>query len=252
MEPGSRGSRNGIDVRTFATQADACEAAAAEIAAIIETGPAVLGLAAGRTPVGVYDALVARHAKGLSFARVETFNLDEWWPIDLQSPASFHRFMHASLFDRVDLPRGKRHVPNGTIAADRLDAHCREYEAKIAAAGGIDLQLLGIGRNGHVGFNEPGSARDSRTRKVELTASTLEDNAAAFGSVAAVPRHALTMGIGTILAARRLLVLAFGGRKASIVEAMVKGAPGEAVPATLLRGHPKLELYCDAEAAILL
>lgn len=212
----------------------------------------VLGLATGRSPIGIYDRLVQQHAAGLSFRLVTTFNLDEYWPIEPTHPASFHRFMHERLFDRVDLPRGQRHVPHGWLDEAAIAGHCADYEAKIVAAGGIDLALLGLGQNGHIGFNEPGSARESRTRLVTLDPRTRADNAAAFADQDAVPRHAITMGIATILDARRIVMLCFGAKKAQILKAALEGPIASSVPASFLREHPNVTIYADREATTLL
>ncbi|MBK6942461.1 MAG: glucosamine-6-phosphate deaminase [Planctomycetes bacterium] len=213
---------------------------------------AVLGLATGRSPIGIYDRLASEHARGLSFANVTTFNLDEYWPIALTHPASFHRFMHERFFDRVDLPRGRRHVPNGSLPESELARHCADYEARIVAAGGIDLQLLGLGPNGHIGFNEPGSTRESRTRRVVLDASTRTANAAAFAPHGEVPQQALTMGIATILEARRIVLLCFGAKKAQILKAALEGPIASTVPASFLREHANVTIYADRDATALL
>lgn len=228
---------------------DAAERIAATIAAARADGRrAVLGLATGRSPEAVYDELARMHDAGaLSFEDVETFNLDEYFPIEPRAPGAFHRYMHEHFFDRVDLPPRQRHVPYGWIAEDEVANHCRDYEAQIAAAGGIDLQLVGVGRDGHVGFNEPGSTEDSRTRLVTLHPWTVEDNRAAFPD-GAVPARAITMGIGTILAARRILVLAFGAHKAAIVRAVLEGPITPDVPASFLRDHDDVTFLLDREA----
>ncbi len=214
-----------------------------------QSQPVVLGLATGKSPVAIYRELAARHQEGLSFAHATTFNLDEYWPIALAHPASFHRFMHEHLFDQVDLPRGHRHVPNGAVPADGLAAHCADYEAKIRAAGGIDLQLLGLGLDGHIGFNEPGSTAESRTRLVTLDESTRKANAVGFASEADVPKHAITMGVATILEAKRIVLLAFGTPKAGILKAALEGPIGPAIPASYVRMHPDATIYADRDAA---
>jgi glucosamine-6-phosphate deaminase len=210
---------------------------------------AVLGLATGSTPVDTYRELARRHREaGLSFARVRTFNLDEFIGLAADHPQSFRRWARENLFDHVDFA----HSAFPDVAARDLGAAARDYEDEIRAAGGLDLQVLGIGRNGHIGFNEPGSARDTRTRAVELHAWTREDAARAFGGLAAVPLRAVTMGVATILDARRLRVLALGARKAGIVRAALHEPVGPAVPATFLREHADARLYLDREAAALL
>lgn len=249
----------GIRVRIYENR-DAAEAAAAfSIAGLLDERrmrgiSVVLGLATGRTPVGIYRRLVERYrAREVSFSHAETFNLDEYWPIGLHDAGSFHRFMHENLFDHVDLPRGKRHVPDGSIDESRLEAHVAEYESKIRAAGGIDLQLLGLGRNGHIGFNEPGSSRDSRTRRVDLAAETIASNRPLFPTGTEPPHQAITMGIATILEARQILALAFGEAKADIVHDTLRGPISSRVPASFLREHSPsgggVELFLDRAAA---
>lgn len=231
--------------------ADVAAAAVADaIAERIEARPdAVLGLATGRTPIGVYDDLARRYARGaLSFRRVRTFNLDEYWPIEPDAPGSFRRFMTEHLFGRVDLAEENCRVPDGAVAADDVERECAAHEAAIEAAGGIDLQLLGVGRNGHLAFNEPGAPRDSRTRLVTLTESTRAANREAFAP-RDVPRFALTMGLGTILEARRLVALATGVAKARAIERALRGPVGEEVPASWLRTHGDASLHLDRDAA---
>ncbi len=250
VEVASGRTRVVVHPTTASAARDAAERIAREIDGARARGRrAVLGLATGRSPVAVYDELVRMHRQaGLSFADVETFNLDEYFPIEPRAAGSFHRYMHEHFFDRVDLPPRQRHVPHGWIAEEAIDAHCREYEALIASAGGIDLQLVGIGRNGHVGFNEPPAPSDSRTRLVRLHPWTIEDNRASFPD-GAVPARAVTMGIATILAARRIVVLAFGAPKAAIVRAALEGPITPDVPASLLREHADATFLLDRDAA---
>jgi glucosamine-6-phosphate deaminase len=230
-------------------------AVAARIAALIRARQAegrttVLGLATGATPIGVYRELVRLHREaGLSFRDVTTFNLDEYLPMDPASRHSYHRFMREHLFDHVDLDPARAHVPRGDLPAGDVAAHCAAYEAAIRAAGGIDLQLLGIGRTGHLGFNEPGSPRTSRTRVVRLDRITRADASSEFFGEAHVPREAVTMGLATILEARSLLLLATGEHKAGIVRRAVEGAPDPALPATLVQEHPDATWVLDAAAA---
>jgi glucosamine-6-phosphate deaminase len=215
-----------------------------------EGRPAVLGLATGSTPVGVYHELVRLHRdEGLSFANVETFNLDEYWPMAPGSIHSYRRFMQEHLFDLVDLDPAKCHVPPGDIPRDAVTAACRDYEARIRAAGGIDIQLLGIGKTGHIGFNEPGSGADSRTRLVTLDTVTRRDAAADFFGEQNVPRQAITMGVASILDAREILLLATGEHKAGILRRAVEGEVDHAVAATFLQRHPAVTVYADAAAA---
>src|SRR6266508_2061926 len=178
-------------------------------------GRAVLGLATGSTPIGVYRELIRMHREdGLSFADVLTFNLDEYYPMDPGSLHSYHRFMWENLFSQLDIPPANVHVPRGDLGRGEVEDEVRRYEKAIRAAGGIDLQLLGIGRTGHIGFNEPGSGAESRTRAVTLDLVTRQDAAAEFFGEDNVPREAITMGVATILEAREILILATGEHKA--------------------------------------
>jgi glucosamine-6-phosphate deaminase len=226
----------------------ACRALAREIAARLRTRPeSVLGLPTGRTPVPLYRELVRLHREeGLSFARARTFNLDEYCGLARDDPRSFRAWMQEQLFGLVDLDPAHAHTPRcageGTGAA-------RRYAAELAAAGGIDLQVLGVGRNGHIGFNEPGSARESRARVVELAAETRADAAAAFGGLAQVPQRALTLGVADILDARAIRVLAFGKGKTQVVRRLLEKPIGPELPASFLRGHPDVHLFLDLEAA---
>lgn len=242
-----------VPVRVFARREEACRALAAEVAGLIrdinaEGRPAVLGLATGRTPLPFYAELIRLHREeGLSFARVITFNLDEYLGLDREHPESYWRFMHRELFDHLDIPAGNVHIPDGT-AAD-IPAHCSAYEAAIRDAGGLDFQLLGIGRTGHIGFNEPGSPKDSRTRLVHLDEITRQDAAPAFGGIDQVPTHAITMGCGTILEARKIALLAWGEAKASIVREALVGPVTDQVSASFLQEHADATFYLDQEAA---
>ncbi len=213
----------------------------------------VLGLATGSTPLGVYRELIRMHrAEGLDFSHVVTFNLDEYWPMDPASLQSYHRFMRESFFDHVNVRPENIHIPRGDLPEKETEAHCAEYERLIAEAGGVDLQILGIGRTGHIGFNEPGAGRESRTRLVFLDSLTRRDAAADFFGEQNVPSRAVTMGIGTILAAREIALLATGEHKAPIVKRAVEGPVHPDVPATHLQGHPHATFYLDAPAAALL
>ncbi|HUR95129.1 MAG TPA: glucosamine-6-phosphate deaminase [Gemmatimonadales bacterium] len=213
-------------------------------------GRPVLGLATGSTPIGVYRELVRMHrAEGLSFASVLTFNLDEYYPMDPQSLHSYHRFMWENLFAQLDIPRSSVRIPRGDLRRDEVDDELRRYEEDIRAAGGIDLQLLGIGRTGHIGFNEPGSGAESRTRLITLDLVTRKDAAADFFGEENVPREALTMGVATILEAREILILATGEHKAAIVRRAVEGEVDHEVAATFLQRHPRTTFYIDRPAA---
>lgn len=216
---------------------------------INDTGrPAVLGLATGSTPITFYKELIDLHKSGkLSFKQVITFNLDEYLGLPREHAESYWTFMHRQLFDHIDLPAENIHLPQGIV--DDVPAHCAAYEQAIIDAGGLDFQLLGIGRTGHIGFNEPGSPRDSRTREIQLDPITREDAAPAFGGLDQVPTSAITMGCGTILSARRIALLAFGGHKASIVKEALEGPVTDQVSASFLQEHPDARFYLDKAAA---
>ncbi len=219
------------------------------IAALVRARPdAVLGLATGSSPLAVYRDLARRHAAGeLSFARVRGFLLDEYVGLGPDHPQSYRRFVGDRFERHVDVAPGAIRGPDGT-AAD-LPAACAAYEAAIAAAGGVDLQLLGIGSDGHVAFNEPGSSLASRTRIKTLTARTRADNARFFPDPDAVPRHVVTQGVGTILEARHLVLVAFGDAKADAVSGMVEGPVTAMVPASALQLHPHVTVVVDEPAA---
>ena len=210
----------------------------------------VLGLATGSTPIGVYRELIRmRRDERLSFARVVTFNLDEYYPMDPGSVHSYHRFMWENLFSQLDIAPENVHIPRGDGARADLETECRRYEDAIRAAGGIDLQLLGIGRTGHIGFNEPGSGAESRTRVVTLDLVTRKDAAADFFGEDNVPREAITMGVATILEAREILILATGEHKAEIVRRAVEGEVDHEIAATFLQLHDNTSCYLDRPAA---
>jgi glucosamine-6-phosphate deaminase len=208
----------------------------------------VLGLPAGSTPLGAYKELIRMHKEeNLDFSKVTTFNLDEYYGLGPENPQSYHYFMLNSFFNHVNIDREKIHIPDGL--AKNIEAYCREYEEEIEKAGGIDLQLLGIGRNGHIGFNEPGSSLASRTRLTALSEETVKDNARFFQREEEVPRLVITMGCGTIMEARKLLLLASGSDKADAIAATIEGAVTSQVPASILQMHPDATLIIDEEAA---
>jgi len=226
------------------------EQAAQLIAGAIKKKPALtLGLATGNTMVGLYKHLVRLHqASSLDFSYVTTFNLDEYLGLPAAHPQSFRHFMQENFFRHVNVPARNIHIPDGSMRGD-YDAYCASYEQAIRAAGGIDLQLLGIGRNGHIGFNEPTSSLASRTRLKVLSRETLDDNAKFFGSGEESPRCAITMGIGTILEARKILLLATGASKASAVSKSIEGPITCAVSASALQLHPDVTFLLDEPAA---
>ncbi len=237
---------------TIVVASDADDAARCTADLIHETvrknHAAVLGLATGGTPVGVYRLLVERFLAGeLDFSDVTTFNLDEYVGLGPEHDQSYRYFMQRQLFDHVNVVPERTHVPDG-LATD-IESHVVEYEELIRQAGGIDLQLLGIGHNGHIAFNEPASTVDSRTRQVELTENTIEANARFFSSADEVPRHAITMGIGTILESRRLVLMATGESKAAVVQAAIEGPADPVNPASLLQGHAGLTFVLDPASA---
>lgn len=208
----------------------------------------VLGLATGSTPIGIYDQLVEWYKKGdLDFSTVKTVNLDEYKGLTRDNEQSYYYFMHHHLFDRVNIDEENTHVPNGKV--ENGDEECLRYEALIKSMGGVDLQLLGLGRNGHIGFNEPAADFPKITHCVDLTESTIEANKRFFASADEVPRQAYTMGIGTIMKADKILVVANGENKADAVAAMVKGKINPEVPASILQLHNNVILVAD-EAAL--
>jgi len=212
---------------------------------------AVLGLATGGTPVGMYRELIALHQKeGIDFSRAASFNLDEYVGLSGHHPQSYRTYMHENLFAHINLPADKTNIPRGD-AAD-LAGECKRYEQAIAEAGGIDVQVLGIGNNGHIGFNEPGSANDTTTRVVQLTDSTIEANARYFQAIEEVPTQAVSMGIQTILGAKKIILLASGKAKAEAVQRMLEGESSPDVPASLLQQHPDVTVIVDEAAASLL
>ncbi|UBM62512.1 glucosamine-6-phosphate deaminase [Candidatus Sulfidibacterium hydrothermale] len=210
----------------------------------------VLGLATGSSPIGVYRELVRMHKEeGLSFKNVITFNLDEYYPMPKEHVQSYWYFMHEHLFDHIDILPENIHIPDGTIPENKVFDFCQDYENAIQEAGGIDLQILGIGRTGHIGFNEPGSGMDSPTRMVTLDSLTIADAAGDFQSEENVPRKAITMGVGTIMTARRIILLAWGEKKAAIIQKAIEGPVLDSVPATYLQKHPDTVIVLDKEAA---
>lgn len=210
----------------------------------------VLGLATGSTPIGIYRELIRKHREeGLDFSDVVTFNLDEYYPMDPESIHSYHRFMWENLFEHVNIRPENVHIPRGDIPRSEVERHCREYEEAIRAAGGIDFQILGIGQTGHIGFNEPGSSVESRTRLVALDTITRRTAAADFFGEENVPTEAITMGVATILEAREVALIATGEHKAAIVRRSVEGDVSAEVAATYLQRHPAATFWLDAAAA---
>jgi glucosamine-6-phosphate deaminase len=230
---------------------DAMSAAAAQaVAQVINAKPnAVLGMATGSTPLGTYKELVRMHKKeGLDFSQVTTFNLDEYVGLPVTHPQSYHHFMNENFFKHVNMSPQNIYIPSGTT--DNYDAFCRWYERRIKDVGGIDLQILGIGSDGHIAFNEPTSSLGSRTRIKTLAKQTIDDNARFFKkNPKEVPIYAITMGVGTILEARQILLLANGEKKAAAVAAAVEGPVTSMITASSLQLHPDVIVYLDKPAA---
>ncbi|MFB4161277.1 glucosamine-6-phosphate deaminase [Geomicrobium sp. JSM 1781026] len=209
----------------------------------------VLGLATGGTPEGMYRYLVEKYyRRELSFQHATTFNLDEYIGLNDDHPLSYHAYMKKHLFDHVDVRTDHTHLPNGK--ARDIEQECLNYEQQIQLSGGIDLQILGLGHNGHIGFNEPNTSFDSRTHRIELDEQTREANARYFDTLEEVPSEAITMGISTILEAKEILVLVSGADKAEAVRKMISEAPNPNHPATVLQNHPKVTLFIDEAAAV--
>lgn len=244
-----------IDASIFSTASEASKVVASEIANLIrarnQTGQnTVLGLATGSTPLQVYSELVRIHKEeNLSFKKVITFNLDEYYPMHPEELQSYVRFMHENLFDKIEIPEENIHIPDGTIPKEDVYEYCKQYEQKIDEAGGLDIQILGIGRTGHIGFNEPGSLAKTRTRLVTLDEVTRSDAAASFYGEERVPRQAITMGVGTILKARKIYLIAWGEPKAKIIKRALEGEVTEQIPSTFLQNHENTKVILDEAAA---
>ncbi|GET33192.1 glucosamine-6-phosphate deaminase [Prolixibacter bellariivorans] len=210
----------------------------------------VLGLPTGSTQLGIYAELVRKHKEeGLSFNNVVTFNIDEYYPMSPHSIHSYNNYMHRHLYDHVDIPEENIHIPDGTIMFDSVHDYCREYERLIKEAGGIDLMLLGIGRTGHIGFNEPGSGRNTRTRIITLDPVTRQEEATEFQGFINVPRRAITMGVDTILESRKIILVALGESKARVIQKTVEEDPDSEVPASFIQEHHNVKVVLDSGAS---
>ncbi|GEM67004.1 glucosamine-6-phosphate deaminase [Sphingobacterium mizutaii NBRC 14946 = DSM 11724] len=244
-----------VPVTVYPSQDEASVKVAERIAAIIKDKhakgeKAVLGLATGATPVKVYKELVRMHKEeGLSFQNVVTFNLDEYYPMLPTAEQSYVAFMNKHLFNHVDIPKENINIPDGTLAEDKVQSFCEAYEQKISGLGGLDIQLLGIGRTGHIGFNEPGSAPNSGTRLVTLDDLTRRDASRDFGGKENVPTKAITMGVGTIFKAKEIVLMAWNEKKAEIVKKAVEGEISSDIPATYLQMSDHVEFILDEDAA---
>lgn len=239
----------------FEKSSDASKAVADEIAQLIREKEAsgkkcVLGLATGSTPTAVYDELVRKHKEeGLSFKNVITFNLDEYYPMKPDGLQSYVRFMNEYLFNHIDIIRNNIHIPDGTLPYESVESFCKNYDKQIDQAGGLDLQVLGIGRTGHIGFNEPGSHISAPTRIITLDHITRIDAASDFFAEEFVPRKAITMGVGTIMKAKRIIMMAWGEGKAKIIQRTIEGPILDSVPATFLQQHPNTTVILDSASS---
>ena len=231
------------------TKEEASRKAAAMITAAVKANPKiVLGLATGSTPVGMYQEMIkAVKAKEVSYSQVRTWNLDEYWGLAGTHDQSYRYFMNTNLFDSIDIKKSNTHVLNGLAKDWRKEV--KSYDAAIKNAGGIDIQVLGIGSDGHIAFNEPGSSLSSRTRLVSLTPQTIKDNSRFFKKAADVPKQALSMGVGSIMEAKKIILLAFGKNKADAVAAAVEGGVSQFCTASALQMHEDAWFFCDEEAA---
>lgn len=231
--------------------ATASKEAARFLAALVWKKPgAVLGLATGSTPLGLYKQLIQMHREqGLDFSQVRTFNLDEYIGLSPSHPQSYHLFMWKNFFDFVNVNPARMHFPSGQVTGENIETFCANYEEEIIHTGGIDLQVLGIGSDGHIGFNEAASSLASQTRIKTLTRRTMEDNARFFETPEAVPHHVITMGVGTIMEAREIALLAFGEGKAAAVAGAVEGPITASNPASILQMHSQAKAYLDEPAA---
>ena len=238
-----------MEVIIHKTYEQMSRAAAEAVADVLNAKPnAVIGMATGSTPLGVYQELVRMHkGGGLDFSQVTTFNLDEYVGLPTTHEQSYHRFMHENFFRQVNIPPQNVHIPSGTTSNYR--AFCAWYEQRIEECGGIDVQILGIGSDGHIAFNEPASSLSSRTRLKTLAKQTIDDNARFFSSRDEVPVYAITMGVGTIMEARKILLLANGAKKAQAVAAAVEGPVTSMITASALQMHPDATVYVDEPAA---
>lgn len=241
-----------MDVKILSSAQEIGSAAAKIIIdKIKENNAAILGLATGSSPIPTYKELIKAYNEGeISFANVKSFNLDEYCGIPASDPNSYYTFMHENLFNSIDIKEENVRVPDGNPAD--VEAFCADYDASIKAAGGIDIQILGIGRNGHIGFNEPADEFTTGTYKVKLTDSTIEANKRFFASAEDVPTEAITMGVESILNAKEIILIATGNDKAQAIRDMIKGEISPSCPASILQKHGNVHIFIDADAASLL
>ncbi len=228
------------------------KAAAAVFASVVLRKPdCVLGFATGSTPIPTYRHMIEDYRQGITdYKNITTFNLDEYCGLDSSHEQSYHYFMKENLFDHINVTKDRIHIPNGLSTAP--DEELASYDSEISKAGGIDLQILGLGNNGHIGFNEPDEVFPETTHKTALTESTIEANTRFFGNSDEVPRYAITMGIGTIMNAKEILLIATGKAKANAVKSMIRDAVNPHCPASVLRFHPRVTVFLDEDAATFL
>jgi glucosamine-6-phosphate deaminase len=244
-----------ISTTIFEDSAKASKYVAAEIAELIKAKvkrgeKTILGFATGSTPTGIYDELIRLHKdEGLSFKNVITFNLDEYYPMQPDALQSYVRFMHEYLFDHIDIPKENINIPDGTVAPEKVSEYCEAYDQKIDSAGGIDIQILGIGRTGHIGFNEPGSSIDSLTLLINLDNITIADAASDFFDEKNVPKKAITMGIGSIMKAKKVILLSWGESKALVLKKAIEEKINDKIPASYLQKHHNAEIITDEASA---
>ncbi len=237
-----------MTIKIFTSEQEAARAVGECVNSFVRANPrAVLGLATGSTPLPLYAEMAKACAAGVDYSGVTTFNLDEYLGVPPDSEHSYRYFMEKNLFSQININPANTFVPDGT--ATDPERACAEYEQRIRDAGGIDIQILGIGGNGHIGFNEPPSAFDSRTRIVNLTAQTIQDNSRFFSSPEEVPRQAISMGVATILDAKRIILISYGRAKAEALRGAIEGSPDPMNPASALQGHPQVNFYLDEASA---
>lgn len=243
-----------VPVKVFSDRDEGSAFVAREIASLIKeknklNKTTVLGLATGSSPLLLYKELIRIHQEeGLSFKNVISFNLDEYYPMEPDDVNSYHRFMHENFFSQVDILPENIHIPDGTLSREQIEGYCRDYDNRIKSLGGLDVQILGIGRSGHIGFNEPGSQAGDETRLVHLDEVTIEDAAKDFGGKENVPRSAITMGVKSIMQAERVFLMAWGQGKAEVVKAAVEGPVTAELPASFLQNHPDALFVVDPAA----
>lgn len=246
-----------MELKIFSNAKKASIYVAKEIAEFIshknsKNEKSVLGLATGNTPIQLYQELITFYKQGLSFKNVITFNLDEYYPMNASRKESYHMYMRKYFFDHVDILDENINIPDGSIPGDHVKSYCIEYENRIMAEGGIDIQILGIGRTGHIGFNEPGSLKDSKTRLIQLDETTRKDAAEEFGGLNYVPKMAITMGVESILNAKKIYLLTLGNKKAQIIKDCLYGEISSDRPASYLQDQEAVEVILDEEAGMLI